>query len=356
MKKLTVNKLVPGMVTAENVYTYTNQLILPKGLVLTDKSITKLEFYSILRISVEDDVMPTAPVDETKSYSQRVRESQEFKEYKKNFESSVVELKKNIDAFVDKNIELNPDELLKQVLSLMNPPSGRINVFTMLHNMRMYDDLTYAHCINTSLVCNVIATWMKLPEEDIHLVTLSGLLHDIGKIRIPDTIIKKKGKLSEREYEVVKTHTIEGYNLLKNTSVNEHIKNAALMHHERFDGSGYPMGLVGNKIDYYARIVAVADVYEAMTSARVYRGPLCPFTALAIFISEGLQKYDPEVILPFMQNIVTTYIGSRVRLNNGVEGDIVYINQANPASPTIKSGANYIDLSQETDLSIDCII
>ncbi len=357
MKRLNTAELMPGMITAEDVYTYSNQLILPKGLVLTDKSITKLEFYSILSIRVEDEMAKTPePVEDNRSYAQIIQASEEFKEYKQHFETAVRSFEHDMQSFVKDNTDLNPDDLLRNTLNILDNSHGKVNIFSMLHNMRMYDDLTYAHSINVALICYVLAGWMHMSEEDTNLVTLCGLLHDVGKIMMPEDIIKKPDKLSVHEYDIVKTHTIEGYNLLKKCSISDHIKNAALMHHERYDGTGYPLGLSGKKIDRFATIVSVADVYEAMTSARVYRGPLCPFRVLSIFVSEGLQKYDPEVILPFMENIVSTYMGNRVRLTNGVEGEIIYFNKVNPSRPTIRCGANYIDLMQEYNVEIDAII
>ncbi|MBR2403559.1 MAG: HD-GYP domain-containing protein, partial [Lachnospiraceae bacterium] len=101
---------------------------------------------------------------------------------------------------------------------------------------------------------------------------------------------------------------------------------------------------------------SIADVYDAMTSARVYRGPLCPFKALDMFVSAGLQKYETNAILTFIRNIVTTYLGNRVRLSNGMEGEIIYINQHNLARPTIKCGNCYVDLAQDMSISIEAII
>ena len=356
MKRVNTSELVPGMVTAEDVFTYSNQLILPKGLILTDKSITKLEFYSILSIRVEDEIVGTPEVEDSRSFAQKIQASPEFKEYKQHFESAVSVFQHDMEAFVRDNTELNAEQLLENTLSILDNSHGKVNVYSKLHNMRNYDDLTYAHSINVALICHVMGGWMHMSEEDINLVTLCGLLHDVGKLKIPETLIKKPDKLTVHEYDTVKTHTIEGYNLLKNCAVNEHVKNAALMHHERFDGSGYPLGISGKKIDRFAAIVSVADVYEAMTSARVYRGPLCPFRVLSIFVQEGLQKYDPEVMLPFMENIVSTYMGNRVRLSNGVEGEIIYFNKVNPARPTIRCGSNYIDLMQEFNVEIDAIV
>ena len=207
MKRINTKDLVPGMITAEDVYSYSNQLILQKGLVLTDKTITKLEFYSILSIRVEDGLSastPVIPVVDNRSYSERVQASEEFKEYKKKFESTVSSFKGAINDIVEKNAPIDADALLKNTLSLLENKNGKVNVFTMLHNMRMYDDLTYTHCLNVALICNVFAHWLHYSEEDVNTATLCGLLHDTGKMMIPDSIIKKPDKLTNKEYEIVK--------------------------------------------------------------------------------------------------------------------------------------------------------
>lgn len=357
MKRISTKELVPGMITAEDVYTYNDQLILPKGLVLTDKAITKLEFYSVLSIQVEDEVHHTESFTEDLSYSQKVQSSPEYKAFIARFDESLVDFKANLNDIVEKNAPLDPDVLLNQALNLLHTETGSsINIFTMLQNMRMYDDQTYAHSMNVALLCNIFAGWLRFPKEDIELATLCGLLHDIGKLVIPETILKKPAKLTTEEYSLVKTHCLEGYKILKEYPLNEHICNAALMHHERCDGTGYPLGLPGHKIDKFAKIVAIADVYDAMTSARIYRGPLCPFQVIDLFVSEGLQKYDPQFYLTFLNNVVTTYLLNRVRLTNGVEGDIIFINPDDLAHPTIKCGNRFIDLSKEKDLDIEAIV
>jgi putative nucleotidyltransferase with HDIG domain len=218
--------------------------------------------------------------------------------------------------------------------------------------MRDYDDLTYAHCMNVALICHVFAGWMHFSPEDVEIATLSGMFHDIGKLAIPDHIIKKPDKLTDEEYSIIKQHTIEGYQILQNQDIDEHVKNAALMHHERCDGSGYPFGLTGNKIDKFAKLVSIADVYDAMTAARVYRGPLCPFSVIEIFEKEGLQRYESEYILCFLENVVMTYINNRVRLSNGLVGDIVFINRQQFSRPMVKCGDEFFDLSKDKSLSI----
>ncbi len=358
MRRVSTAELVPGMITAEDVYTYNNQLILPKGLVLTDKTITKLEFYSIINVRVEDkvdkQVADSATTDE--SYSEKIKKSPEFLEFKAKFESELPKFKILLDGAASEKRPVNLDSLFDFVAELLKSDNGYLNVFDMLHNMRQYDDLTYVHSINVALICNVFSRWLHMSEEETRLATLCGMLHDIGKISIPENIIKKPSKLSESEFTVVKKHTLEGYNSLKKYPIPECIKTAALMHHERCDGSGYPFGLKSNKIEAYAKMVAIADVYDAMTSARVYRGPMCPFKVVEIFESEGLQKYDTRFIMTFLENIVNTYMLHRVRLNDGRTGDVVFINRAALSKPTIKSGNDFIDLYASPDLYIEAII
>ena len=366
MKKIYTNDLMPGMVLATDVYNYNDQLILPAGSELTDKSITKLTFYAIPFVRIKDDVnaapveQPVQPAVESTpeiSYAERIKESAEFKAYKQEFEHTVEKMKGAINDIVEKNAPLmSVNYIIDDSLNMLQMDGAQTHVFDMIHNMRQYDDQTFAHSLNVGLICHVFAKWLKMTDEQAQLALTCGILHDIGKILIPENIIKKPGKLTAEEFSLIKTHPIEGFNVLKNHNVNEHVKNAALMHHERYDGSGYPLGMKGDQIDKYARIVAIADVYEATTAPRKYRGPLCPFTVISIFESEGLQKYDTKMIMTFLENIVNTYMLNRVRLSDGQEGEIVFINKQVLSKPMVKCGGTYIDLSKEKDLSITEII
>ena len=231
----------------------------------------------------------------------------------------------------------------------MHNSTQNVHIFEMINNMRQYDDSTYAHSINVALISNVLATWLGMKEKDILLLTQCGLLHDIGKLCIPDNIIKKPGKLTDAEFNLVKTHPYAGYEILEKQKLNPHILNSAMMHHERCDGTGYPFGLSAEKIDDYAKIISIADVYDAMTSARVYRGAMCPFKVIEIFENEGLSKYDTRFLLTFIENVLNTYIQTRVRLSDGRTGEVIMINKHALSRPLIRSGSGYIDLSKEPD-------
>lgn len=357
MKRVKTSDLLPGMITAEDVLNYNNQLILPKGLILTDKTITKLAFYSVISVKVEDSVanVNEKNLDEP-TYAEKIRQSPEFIKFRDEFRQDVDSFKQVVNDVVEKGAPLNVDRLMNHTLNILEPGWTSPNIFDMLHSMREYDDATYVHCMNVALICNVFARWLHLSEEEIRTATISGLLHDIGKTRIPDSIIKKPGKLTEEEYSIVKTHPQVGHQMLASSALPKSILNAVLLHHEKCDGSGYPFGFSGDQIDPYAKIVSIADVYDAMTSARIYRGPLCPFKAIALFESEGLQKYDTKYILTFLENVVNTYLLNTIRLNNGVTGKIVYINKNHLSSPTIQTDHGFLDLSAHPELYIEDIV
>ena len=364
MQRIKTKELIPGYVLAEDVYNYNGQMILTKGTLLTDKIITRLEFYSIMSVRVEDEmqdvpeeeVLPTPELKEP-PHSEIIKQSKDFAEFKGSFEETLTDFKSSINNIVELNSPINTEELLDNTKNLIQQAkNSSFSTMDMLHNMRQYDDLTFAHSLNVSLICNVFGGWLKMSKEEIDLLTLCGMLHDLGKLKIPDSIIKKPDKLTNDEYQLVKTHTVEGYHILKAQGVDVHISNSALMHHEKCDGSGYPLGLTADRIDKYAKIVAIVDVYDAMTSARIYRGPMCPFRVIELYENEGLQKYDAHFILTFLENVSNTYLHYTVQLSDGRVGTIVFINKNALSKPIVQCDGEMVDLSKEKDLHVDRIL
>ena len=366
MKRVRISDLRPGMKTGEDVFSYNNQMIVPKGSVLDDKMITRLEFYSVLAVRImeeseeadEDsaDTPSSGEASEDVPYFQRVKNSKQFKKFEETFLATSETFKVKLKNIAEGGEDIDSRAMIESITGLIEDDMTGVSVFDMLHNMRQYDDFTYMHSMNVSLICNVFAKWLQLPAADVDILTLGGLLHDIGKIKIPDNIIRKPGKLSSAEYNIIKTHSLQGYNILKDKNIDENVKQCALMHHERCDGSGYPLGLSGDKINMYAKIVAIADVYDAMTAARVYRGPLCPFKVISIFESEGLHKYDGHFLLTFLEHVATTYMNNRVRLNNGMEGEVIFMNRNQYSRPMLQCGDKFIDLSREPELYIETFV
>lgn len=366
MLKLPIDQVVPGMIVAEDVYTFNNQLIIASKTTLTDRIITHLNFYAIPHVTIEipnkDALHKESMINEShsyinKPYSMILKNSNEFKEFRKAFTDMIDPFKKQLNNMIlDNSKNVNTDILLSEVDTILEHSRNGFHVFDMLHSMRDTDDLTYVHSVNVALICNVIGKWLKFDKKNLETVTLSGLLHDIGKLDIPTEILKKAGKLTDNEYETIKMHTLKGYNILRRKDLNIHVQMSAMMHHERNNGTGYPMGIHGNQIDKMAKIVMIADVYDAMTSARVYRGPICPFEVLSVFESEGMSLFEPKYIMTFMEYIKETYLGNTVKLNDDSIGKIVMMNRNNMAKPVIQLKNGFIDLAKEQNLYIESIL
>lgn len=363
MKTVDRKSLKPGMVLAKDVHVNSqNVVLLNKGDVITRKDLAKLAFYSIDKVCIEDKIIKQpqsgtdGDFDTLPTRSERIKASPEFQEFKKDFEECADTFENTINDVILKNKEFKVGELMDPIYKLLKNNPNTNTVFDMLHNLREYDDATYTHCINVALISNILAKWLKMDDTEIETATQSGLFHDIGKIMIPEKIIKKPGKLTDKEYEEIKKHPQIGYDVLKDKPIGNHIKNAALMHHERCDGTGYPQGLKAPQIDRYAKLVSIADVYDAMTSARYYREPLCPFTAIELFEENGFTKYDSEMIMTFLKHIVDTYISSTVKLSTGEIGEIIFVNQDSLSKPTVKIGDDYIDLSKRQGVTIEKIL
>ena len=359
MRKLLVKDLHPGMITAEDIFSIDGQLILPKKIILTQNGIEKLEAFAIYSVRIEDEEVapPQTSFFDTPSYRERIKTNPDFINFKKSFENHVESLQTGLNQIAESNSSFDAENLLSQTLTLIGEGNASsVSMMDMLLNMRDYDDSTYAHSINSAIICNIFAGWLNLSKDERVLATSCGLFHDVGKLLIPDAIFKKPGRLTKDEFDIIKTHPVKGYQLLQKNKLDPHIQYAALMHHEKCDGSGYPIGLTGNQIDCCAQIVTIADIYEAMTAKRVYRGPISPFKVINMFEEDGLKKYNPKYLLTFLEHVVNSYLNCKVRLSNGEEGDIVFINRVRLSKPMVKTKNNFIDLSKQPDLNIDSIL
>ena len=356
MKRIRIQDLEPGMIAATDVYNRQDQLVLSAGTVLTEKIINRLSIYNIYFVRIKE-IEKVEEAEVGQSYAEKVRNSEAFKEFHQEFDETVELMQSVISDFASNEVTMDAvNQVVDEAIIMIDADHKEFNVFDIVHNMRQSSDITYAHSINVAMICHTIAKWIGMSEEEAAMAFTCGILHDIGKLRIPDEIINKTEKLTKEEFDLLKTHPIEGYNMLKELPIDKHIKNAALMHHERSDGSGYPIGMKGNDIDKFARIVAIADVYEAATAPRVYRKGLSPFEVFELFEKEGIQKYDTHMIMTFMEKLADTYMLNRVRLSNDMIGKIVFINKQAVSRPVVKCGETFIDLSKETDITIVEII
>lgn len=349
-------ELEPGMIVNDDVFDHSGRLIINKGTSLTSDIISKLDYFSILEVPIDTSANlseePSQEEAPTSTRNEALKNSEAYKNFVADYETGLEVSKQILDDLVMHKGNFNPTIALSSVQKVLVNCGNSNQVFDILHNMEQSDSPTYQHSLKVALISRVLGRWLGFPEEDLNHLAVAGLLHDIGKLVIPTEILNKSSKLTSEEYEIVKGHVIKGYELIKDLHVDIRVKEACLLHHERCDGSGYPFKVKTERITPFARILAIADVYDAMTSNRSYRKGFCPFDVIQLFEAEGLYKYDPQYILTFLENIVTAYVNDKVRLSDGREGEIVLINKLSLAKPMVKVGNTFIDLSREPILRI----
>jgi putative nucleotidyltransferase with HDIG domain len=363
IKIVEIKSLKPGMVVAKDIYTPTDGFIVSSKTVLTSRNISRLELYDVQELPIEfedfnhgNEEAQETEEDKPITASQKMKQSESFKQFQKAFGESLLVSEKVINDIVLHDGNVNYKLINTMVDRVANVSNNGIHIFDMLHCMREMDDLTYAHSMSVALICKIFGDWLHLSEADKQALKIAGFLHDIGKVKVPQEIICKKGKLTNVEYEIVKKHTEFGYEIVKNKDIDERIKLAILMHHEKCDGTGYPNKLKGNQIDDFAKIVAIADAYDAMTAARCYREAICPFTVIEEFEVNSLKHYDPKYILPLMETIAQSYTGNNVRLSDGTVGEVILINKQNLSRPMIRTKNDYIDLSRNKSIKIEAVL
>lgn len=345
--KIPVKDLQLNTVVANNVYNKDFQLIITKGTILTRKVLDRLTLFNV------DEVF----IDNERDNDDSFIKSEEFITFKKNYLDISDKLQNSFNSIVTKTI--TPDEinvLIDDCLTLYHSGGTSYGIFDMLHHMRDFSDVTFVHSINVGMIASIIGKWSGKTEEEERILMACGLLHDVGKMLIPIEILNKPGKLTDEEFEVIKTHPLLGYKMLKDLDIDERIKMSALHHHEKIDGSGYPYGYTGEFIDDFAKIITIADIYDALTANRVYRGAICPFDVIEIFEKDGYQLYDTRYLLVFLQNIINSYLHNEVSLTNGAKGEIIMINTSNLSKPVVHTGDEFVDLSKNSKIKIEKIL
>lgn len=237
------------------------------------------------------------------------------------------------------NIIANPDSML------------------WLSMIKNKDEYTAEHSLNVALLSMVLGRAEGLSEDALEHLGICAMLHDVGKVKIPDDILKKEGHLEANEFEVMKMHTVHGKKLLlSQKGVPDAASDIALLHHEKVDGSGYPRGLNAEKIPYLVKIVAIADSYDAITSGRVYSEAKSAAEALKLLLESKGSHHDSQLLNRFIDCIGIYPIGSIAELNSGEVGIILPSDTGNPLQPAIlilRDSGKQACLQRYVDLSCD---
>lgn len=343
-----VTDLRPGDHIQQDAFNSNGVHVLRKGTILRMEDISKLLQHGIDYIDISPRQLAES-IELLSDISESFRQVQPqfnlaFDGCRSMFEEAAMTGKFN-ESVVDDTFHPLVDSLSEQkdVVSLLLLFNGK-------------DDYTYRHSIQVGMLSYYIAEWMGYSEQEAYDIGKAGFLHDIGKCRIPRDILDKPGKLTPDEYEQVKLHTIYGYEMIYESTQDKITATVALQHHERGDGSGYPKAIGEDQIHPYAQICAVADVYSAMTTNRVYQSKQQLLTVLRELYGLSFGKLNGKATHAFIRQMLPYFIGKKVVLTTGESGIIVANNQSDYFRPLVQAGERFIDLSKEPDTEIQEIL
>ncbi|GAA0136031.1 hypothetical protein YSY43_28720 [Paenibacillus sp. YSY-4.3] len=371
MNKIPVTELKPGLKIISNVHSPLGGLLLQKGKVLLPRDLDILRAFLISEVEIEEPFKSSKDVNTTKSVQTTTKA--EKASVKASSTSVVLEsvqlTNSTLHQEYDRMLHLTKSafqsilaaelpiyELRRQLEALLSQLKHyKVLTFTP-RNMNEYDYL-YHNAILSAMTSYLLAQWYGLPQKDWMQVAFAGLLHDIGNTKIDPLILYNPNSLTESEAEEMRMHTTYGYQQLRKTSaINEGVRLTALQHHEKMDGSGYPFHLVGDRIHIYARIVAVADIFHAMTLNRRYRKAQSPYLVLEQLKSEAFGKLDPSIVQTFVEKVTQFHNGMKVLLSNGTTGEIVFSDRNHPTRPMVSVDGEIINLIQNTSLYIEEVL
>ncbi|MFA6808014.1 MAG: HD-GYP domain-containing protein [Eubacteriales bacterium] len=326
MRLVSIQSVAEGNILAKNIIDYEGRILLRSGVELSERYINRLSSLGHDVIFIED------PDFEDVEIGTVVSEETRLEAYK-----SI----KSITAQIEMGNGLS-DDAVDSVKNIINQMIDEMlyspDVLSNLTNIRGFDNCTYHHSINTTVIALVLGIACGLTNNTLRDLGIGVLMHDVGKIEIPLDILNKNGKLTSEEYEIVKKHSLRGYEIIKtNEDFSILSAHVALQHHERWDGSGYPRKLKKDGIHLFGRIAAVSDVYEALTGKRPYRQALQPYEAYEYILAHAGKQFDPLVVQHFVKKIAVYPTGSGVRLSNGQKGNVVRQNVDFPSRPIVRA-------------------
>lgn len=340
LRYIPINNLRAGAALAYPVFSQNSDILLGEGMMLSKSHISRLTDLGYAGVYIQDELSADIKLEDIVPISVRLHSIASAKEIWKKAESGI-RVRVN-----DKTIREKQDNLIIPVIdSLIKNPKRMVELI----NLNPESEYIYYHASNVMILSLLLGVELGLSGIQLYELGISSLLFDIGTVFLPPGLLDKPGKLTEDEYKDVKKHTQLGFDYLRET-FNISIEGCmgAFHHHESFDGSGYPNGLKGSQISIYGRILAIADVYDALTSRRPFRRMLYPPAAMHYMNSQSGKLFDPPILQAF-QRVVPFYpSGFCVELSNGEKGIVVQNYVGTPDLPRIRlfgdSQPKYADL------------
>lgn len=348
MRLISIANVEPNQVLAKTIQNEKGHTLLNAGVKLNDRMIDRLKEMNVTLVYIEDDRTNDIEVEEVLKEETR--------------QKAIETIKDQFNALVESgsgNYTVAKQDFGKEfkgtINNILNDLRTHKDVVNVLIDVHAYDNYTFKHSMNVSVYSLAIARALEYNEQQLMEVGLGAILHDVGKISISREVLDKKGPLTKEERQMMQEHTTAGFEILRKLHEIPLLSaHCAYQHHERVDGKGYPRGLEGDKIHPYAKIIAVADVFDALISERSYRKAMLPHLAMEVIYSGAGTAFDMEIVQTFRDTVCIYPTGLEVVLSNGCTGIVVRQNFTLPSRPVIRlltdKNGYEIDDNEEIDL------
>ena len=298
------------------------------------------------------------PVDEQPPFNSKHVASAMSEKFEKTYQNALLEVKNEMTKARFLQDSFSMEKMKSIIMQFLHPLLNDPIIFWKLQFIEQTEDYLYHHSVDVAILAGCISSWLGCSVELQQKLMWGGLLHDIGKTLVPLKVINKSGALNLDEWDVAKSHTTRGYRFLKKKfDVPREILYCVLQHHERMDGTGYPLAVKSDKIDIGARVIAVADVFSAMTSSRSYGKIATTYDAAETLHSDMFDKLDPQICSLFLYKLRQCFQANRVYLSDGSFAEVIFLNDTDDARPIVRTDAGMIiDLNHSRDLRIQKVM
>ncbi|QEK10926.1 HD-GYP domain-containing protein [Crassaminicella thermophila] len=364
MRLVPIGVVKEGTYLAQTLYNERGQILLAKGVKLTSGLVKRIRDHGFYSIYIIDEYSQGELDDIIKP---QIRQKA-IATVRATLNTSAELDSDDLNTFERKKLQKQSEQELANIQELAKLIVDDIftqkDIMVNLVDIRSVDGYTYNHSVNSAILSLVLGIGYGLNKNDLYDLTMGVMLHDIGKMFIPDEILNKKGKFKDDEYEIMKEHTTRGFNYLReNTNMSTKVRIISLQHHEKVDGSGYPYGLKDEQIYILSKVAAIAEVYDALTSGRPYRDAMSPNEAVEYIMGSGGRHFNMELVKAFVKKVNPYPVGTIVYLSNNSIAVVEEINSLyilRPLVRVIKQDGKIVepflcDLKKENNIVIEGI-
>lgn len=366
LMRLVPTEAVPeGSYLAKTIYDDNGRVLLREGIKLTGILIRRIQSISIYSIYIQDEYSSNIIEDVIKP-ELRQKAIKAVKNTFQSLQNRVSNSAQGLTTLKQKNLVKEKQQYFQamgQVAEdIVEEILGQKNVLINIVDIKNMDNYTYQHSVNVAVLSLIIGMQLQLNRQDLYKLCMGALLHDIGKVFVPKEIVQKYEKVSLEEFEIVKQHPVKGYEYLKDSNdISAASRMIVLQHHERVNGKGYPEQMKNEQINNLAKIVAIADSYDKITSDRPYRRGISPNEAVEYIMASGGTLFDYELVKVFTKVVIPYPEGTLIRLSSGELAVVQENNPLFPLRPIIKVIKSimpnrilkYFDLTRELNLVIE---